>query len=64
MTRTEALQTVLEFVERYNKQDAEKEVAKAVGVLEAMKERQYDSGPAVGSLGVGGDTAFGASKGR
>lgn len=38
MTRTEALQTVLEFVERYNKQDAEKEVAEAAGVLEAWTE--------------------------
>lgn len=38
MTRIEALKTVLEFVERYNKQDAEKEVAEAAGVLEAWIE--------------------------
>lgn len=43
MTRTEALKTVLEFVKRYNKQDAEKEVAEAAGVLEAWIE-EYDPG--------------------
>ncbi len=36
MTNKEALEITLEFVERYNKQDAEVRVAEAQGVLEEM----------------------------
>lgn len=36
MTSVEALKIVLDFVERWNKQDKETEVAKAQGVLEEL----------------------------
>lgn len=42
MDKKKALEVVLDFVERWNKQDKEKEVAEAVAFLQKSKEDKPD----------------------